>query len=306
MTRNLLVISTVAVFGLAAAIAGAGDTRTASACDDATKSAAAKSAATSSSCCAKDGTASASTDAKKVHNSMIKSAMVAPGAGSAVLNTAAFGAMVTANGDCDWCPPEMCQTAAQAAAMGCSASKGAVHASTAANHCAKDASMTTVNAAMPAGHSSCDKTASAASAGCTRDASTVAAGGGEACEKKGASASAAKSGCCESGAKSAKAGGEACSESKSASLKGVVDELPYRENKRVVLAGSYACGHCTLDKTAECAPMLKTADGKVYPLLKTARSSDMRSVEGKNLEVSGTVKKIDGVKFIDVKSYKAI
>jgi hypothetical protein len=203
----------------------------------------------------------------------------------------------------------MGSSAAQAAAAGCPAysqagtcSEGA-HATTASvkDACPHDASMTAVNASMPAGHASCDKSASAAASGCTRVASATMAGSHEGCTK---GASAAAAGCCD-GAKSA-AAGEKCSESTSASLKGVVDELPYRENKRVVLAGSYACGHCTLEKTAECAPMLKTADGKIYPLLKTARASELRAMEGKNVEVSGTIKKYDGVKFIDVKSYKVI
>ena len=29
-------------------------------------------------------------------------------------------------------------------------------------------------------------------------------------------------------------------------------------------------------------------------------------IEGKNIEVSGTVKKVDGVKFLEVKSYKIL
>jgi len=306
MTRNLLVIGTVAVFGLAAAIAGAGDTLSAKACDDA-----AKSASATQSCCANGAATTAKADCQSVHGSMIKSAMFGPGSGSAVLNVAALGGMhAGGKSDCGWCPTG---SSAQAAAAGCPAfsqasgcSEGArATTADAKGACPHDASMTAVNASVQAGqagHASCDKTASAASGSCTRGASATMAGGHEGCEK-GASASAA--GCCEKGAKSA-AAGEKCSESTSASLKGVVDVLPYRENKRVVLAGSYACGHCTLEKTAECAPMLKTADGKIYPLLKTARASELRSMEGKNIEVSGTIKKYDGVKFIDVKSYKVI
>lgn len=118
--------------------------------------------------------------------------------------------------------------------------------------------------------------------------------------------SADKAGCCSSKTASAAGSGEKCGAVKTASLKGMVDEMPYRENKRVVLAGSYACGHCTLQKTEDCAPMLKTADGKVYPLLENNHAMGMRGSEGKNLEVSGTVKKVDGVKFLEVKSYKVI
>jgi len=312
MTRNLLVLGTVAVFGLTAAIAGAGDTRSARACDDANKSASAAKSASATSCCAKGATSSASVDAKKIHGSMIKSAMVAPGAsGSVVVNAAAFGAMAS-SGDaaCDWCPREMCATANEATAVNaaythasaCSQKGATTTTAMAAGSCTRDATTAAVHADYSAGHASCDKTTSAAATGCTKDASAVAAGhegcnkstsaaaGHEGCEK---SASAAAAGCCESGAKSA-------------SLKGTVDVLPYSESKRVVLAGSYACGHCTLEKTADCTPMLKTADGKIYPLLKSNRASELRSMEGKGIEVSGVVKKIDGVKFIDVKSYKSI
>ena len=95
-----------------------------------------------------------------------------------------------------------------------------------------------------------------------------------------------------------------CEGMKTTSLKGLVDEMPYAESKRVVLTGSYACGHCTLQKTAQCAPMLKTADGKVYPLVENSHASELRLAEGKSIQVSGNVKRIDGVKYLDVKSYK--
>jgi hypothetical protein len=83
-----------------------------------------------------------------------------------------------------------------------------------------------------------------------------------------------------------------CAATKTASLKGLVDEMPYKENKRVTLAGSYACGHCDLAKTDDCSPMLKTTDGKVYPLFQNARAADLKNAaEGKNIEVSGTVRR---------------
>jgi hypothetical protein len=299
MTRNLLIIGTVAVFGLAAVIAGVGDATTAAACDDAAKSAAA------SSCCAKKAN-TASATAKDVHGSMIKSAMVAPGAaGSTIINAAAFGAMVShADADCDWCPPEMCLNAGSAAAkdravystagVGSSCAKDA-SAAKVPGACTREASTTAVHAGLAAGQASCEgKSAAAAGTSCTKDANAAAK-----------SPSAAAASCCD--AKAVKtAGTGSCSEAKSASLKGVVDELPYRESKRVVLTGEYACGHCTLHKTEECSPMLKTADGKVYPLLKSARASELKGVTGKSIEVAGTVKKVDGVKFIDLKSYKVL
>jgi len=295
MNRNLLVIGAVAVFGLAAAIAGAGDAVNAVACDDAAKSA----AASSSSCCAK-GAGTTSASAKNIHGNMIKSAMVAPGAGSAAINVASLAAMSGhGDADCDWCPEEMCATATEAAAKGCPAYKTANAA------CGGSASAAAIHTASTSGTVSCDKTASAAAAaGCEKDASAAAAAG---CEKDAHATAASSAGCCAKGVKTASAeGGEHCTEAKSASLKGVVDELPYRESKRVVVAGSYACSHCTLHKTETCAPMLKTTDGKVYPLLKNSHIAAIKGTKGGNIEVSGVVKKIDGVKYIDVKSYKVI
>ncbi|HET6349619.1 MAG TPA: hypothetical protein VFH88_11110, partial [Candidatus Krumholzibacteria bacterium] len=134
---------------------------------------------------------------------------------------------------------------------------------------------------------------------CARSMATTAAAGHE-CNMS----TAAKAGC-SAGAASAAAGKNCCSTS-TASLKGVVDDLPYAENKRVVLAGSYECGHCTLKMTEQCAPMLKTADGKVYPLIKNSKASDLRKVEGKNVKISASVKRVDGVKFLEVKSYTVL
>jgi len=336
MTRKLWVLSTVTLFGVSAMLAGVGLTRNAAACDEKAKTA----SVTSSDCCAKGGAKTASVDAKKVHNSMVKSAVVAPGA-APILNIAAFGGLLAAggSGDCDWCPGASMsakECAAIMAASGC-ASKGT-------------ATTASLDGAIAAGHKGCDASATttAASSGCTgmkgsatttasydgakaaahdccaRGATTTAAvshetsvnsasmtmaAGGDGCDKasKTSNASAGAGGCCEG--KSASAAGakdEKCSTTKTASLKGLVDDMPYRENKRVVLAGSYACGHCSLEKTADCSPMLKTADGKVYPMIKGNLSSEMRGAEGKNLEVSGTVKKVDGVKYLDVKSYKVM
>jgi hypothetical protein len=374
MSRKLWVFSTVTLFGVSALVAGIGATRNAAACDDAAKKTA--SATSASSCCAKDGTSSASVDAKKVHNSIIKSAIVAPGA-APILNVAAFGGMMYAGGNassCDWCPtlttasvnaaPAGCaeMTSAECASKMTSAECAAKMSAASASGCAgKSAAARTASyEALPAGHPAittaeaghpgCGGTASAAkvasSEGCgsktvnaaqvassdccagkgasaakvasndnftVKNASVTLAAGGEGCDK-GSSASAAGYGaragasCCDSKDKTASAAGagEKCSSATTASLKGKVDEMPYRENKRVVLAGSYACGHCTLEKTEDCSPMLKTADGKVYPLLQNNQAKDMRAKEGKNLEVSGTVKKVDGVKFLEVKSYKVI
>jgi hypothetical protein len=329
MTRKLWVIATVTLFGVSAVLTGVGLTRNASACDDAIKSAAA-----TPSCCAKDGAKSASVDGKKVHNSMIKSAVFAPGA-APIMNAAAFGGMLASSADCppcDWCP-EMSTAAVNASHGGCAAQMGAAECASkmSAEECAAMkasgacTSMTQTASyegqALPAGHppittagtghAGCNSSMAAVAAheGCTaKTASAAMMAGGDGCSKSASAASSDKAaaGCCEGKTASAAGSGEKCSSAKSASLKGVVDEMPYRESKRVVIAGSYACGHCTLQKTEDCSPMLKTADGKVYPLFQNNHAMEMRSREGKNLEVSGVVKKVDGVKFLEVKSFKVL
>jgi hypothetical protein len=234
MNRNLLLFGTVAVFGLAAVAAGAGNAIRSS------KSTCEKSAmaASVSSCCAKDG-----------------------GAAAASVNASA---------------PSCPHSAATAAS---------------ANGCTRDASVQ--NAAMGA---CCDKATAAAA--------------GTACEK-GAAAAAAGDACCKTGAVKTAAGEackETCDEAKTASaFKGAVDELPYAESKRVVLSGAYVCGHCNLKVTEGCSPMFKTADGKVYPLIKNPEASQLRAAnEGNGVEIATTVKKIDGVKYLEVKSYKTL
>jgi hypothetical protein len=292
MTRKLWVLGIVAIVGASVALAGLSNTLKASACDESNKTASA-----THSCCAKDGAKTASVDAKKVHNSMIKSAVVAPGA-APILNIAAFGAMLAGGTNvsgCEWCPNASMTAADCAAHM--SASECAAHMS------AQNASATVASTE----HAGCGMSlTTAAHDGCT-GASMAMTASASCCDKEKAvkTASAGGAGCCAE--KSANtASKEECTEAKTASLKGLVDEMPYRENKRVTLAGAYACGHCTLQKTADCSPMLKTADGKVYPLLKNSLSSELKDAEGKNVQVSGTVKKLDGVKFLDVKSYKVL
>jgi len=325
MTRKLWILGTVAILGATAVFASGSKMHSVSACDDGNKVAATQS------CCAKNSAKSASADAKQIHNSMIKSAVVAPGA-APILNVAAFGAMTAsgkhAGGDCNWCD------GAGASAANCAGMSAAeCAAKMSSGECTAHAGMQNAatkscpfmeqqNAAVTADmKSDCSQSANAAMtskehAGCSGSMATTAAmhdcssqaahaAAGAACDQSAKTASAGGSCCAEKAVQTA-SGDEKCSTSKTASLKGVIDEMPYRENKRVTLAGAYACGHCNLDKTEDCAPMLKTADGKIYPLLETARASELKNTDGKSIQVSGTVKKVDGVKFLDVKSYRVM
>jgi len=91
-----------------------------------------------------------------------------------------------------------------------------------------------------------------------------------------------------------------------AELKTIVDEVPHMERHRVVVAGSMECGHCTYDATGSCQPLLKTTDGKVYPLLKNGLVKRMHKSDAKSFEVSSNVRLINGVKYLEVKSYKSL
>ncbi len=253
MTRKLIALGTVAAFGLAAAIVGAGDVGLAFACDKTTKTASAKTADHSkdsikaastqtASCCAKDG--AKTTTAGNVHKAMIQSAVVAPGA-APILNVAAFAAGVSGS-------------TVTAGGGSCCESKSA-SAATASGSCDKSAAVHT------------------AGAGQSCDAAAKTAGSHASCEKSTQTAAAS------------------------------VDALPYREDKRLVLTGSYECGHCGIGATAECSPMFKTADGKVYRLWNGDRVASLRNDKAaKNVEIATVVKKVDGVKYLDVKSYKVL
>ncbi|HEX5132202.1 MAG TPA: hypothetical protein VFX92_06935 [Candidatus Krumholzibacteria bacterium] len=275
MNRKIFLLGAVVAFGAAAAVAGVGKHSRASACDEATTT-----AATSSSCCAKmAGATAASADAGKTHGAM----------------------GVVASGDgCGWCP--------EAAAATCPVSGASASCDHALQASAASMSGCTQGAAVKtAGSDGCAgmKTAAAA-AGCDK---SMTAAAGSACEK-GAAVAAGGDACCKNGAAAAaskEACKETCEETKTAALKGVVDELPYRENKRVVVAGTYACAHCTLHATETCAPVFKTADGKVYPLIRNPLAADLRKADtGNGLEIATSVKKIDGVKYLEVKSYKVL
>lgn len=256
MNRNLVLLGTVAAFGFAAVVAGAGDSTRAVACDETAK------AASVSSCCATKGEA----------KSVSASAASIRGAKAKNVSSCTQGAAVTASMNSGCARSASVQTAA----AGCDKSANTVVA--AGSSCAK-------GTAVAAG-SSCEK-------------GTAVAAGGDACCKSGTATAAGSKEACK----------EVCDETKTATAikAGTVNELPYRENKRVVLTGAYVCGHCTLHVTDGCSPMFKTADGKVYPLIKNNESSSLRKADtGKGVEIASSVKKIDGVKYLEVKSYKAL
>jgi hypothetical protein len=221
-------------------------------------------------------------------------AIVAAGDHSAVAcdgNAKASTASATAN--CS-----SASAASLASSSGCSKSTAAVAS---AASCNKTAS------ARVASSSSCNKSANVVVAGygCNKSAAKTAGSG---CS---ASSKVASGDCCD--ARNAVAGytkkaSEETPQEHATALKEIVDVIPAGNNKRLVLTGSMECGSCSHHATAACAPLLKTSDGKIYPLINNQLVSKMRHDESaKNgFEVSTRVKKLYGVKYLDVVAYKTL
>lgn len=167
--------------------------------------------------------------------------------------------------------------------------------------CAKSAKTASASAcaksAKTASASACTKSAKTASASmCGKSAKTAA----HCCAGENAVAGYTKAGADKACCNAAKA------DKLAAELKTIVDEVPHMERHRVVVAGSMECGHCTYDATASCQPLLKTTDGKVYPLLRNGLVKRMHKSDAKSFEVSTNVRLINGVKYLEVKSYKSL
>ena len=149
----------------------------------------------------------------------------------------------------------------------------------------------------------CDSKIKTTSTACTKTASAAKVSATAGTESTCASACASSSKCCK---------GQACECAKKtrqayySSVKEVADDIPYRENTRLVVTGTYTCGMCDLGTTKTCVAFIKTTDGKTYPLVKSCGMKGMCKSKSKDLEITGRVKKEGGVKFLDVTSYKAI
>jgi len=268
MKRNLLTIGTVAAFGIAAAVVFAGDV--ARACDDAAKASAAK-------------TTSCSDNAAKTTTASVKKDMRGNMKAAKVASTNAAG-----------CTAEMAANCTPAQAAACNKGAATTASLTSTSGCSKGSAAQASLASTS--HCSSSKGASAALVSNTgaMDAATAGTKAGGAC-------------CDTKEAKTASADKAACSDAAVQTAAVKVDELPYAENKRVTLTGAYACGHCALNISESCSPMFKTADGKVYPLMKNARVDAIKADKsGHGVELTGLVKKVDGVKVVEVKSYKVL
>jgi hypothetical protein len=149
-------------------------------------------------------------------------------------------------------------------------------ASKSASSCTKTSTASAAKVASASGDKpSCSKTAQASCASMTKTASAA---------------------CCAKMAKQAHY----------AQVKAAADNVPYRMNTRVVVAGTYTCGSCDLGMTDKCQAFLKTADGDLYPLKMDKQAKSIYKSGSKNIEVVARVTKAGGVKYLDVTSYKAL
>lgn len=283
MSKKLMVIGTVAVAAFAVAFIAAGDLATANACDGK-----AKTTTTSASSCSKSASAKAAKSSSCTKSASAKTASASSCSKAATAKTASASSCSKS-------------TAAKTASMGCCAS-GASAKTASMDHCNKSAS-----AAKVASAGECNASAKTASA-CTKSAKTASASG---CNKSASAAKIASGACCDG--KDAVAGytktgkeKKQSHEARFAAIKEITDEVPFREPKRLVLTGSMQCGHCSYDATASCAPLLKTTEGKVYPLLGSDLVKDMRKAGAAEYKVSTRVKKVDGINFLEVTAFEAL
>jgi hypothetical protein len=140
----------------------------------------------------------------------------------------------------------------------------------------------------------CDSQSDAKVGSCaTANADATCAGKAKSCPGSTGSACKTSSGKCPHGCASACGAKRA----KTASL----EDIPYREGRRMVLTGHYVCGKCTLNLSESCQEAFRTEDGKNYLLVKNNLSKTLREAAlDENVEIVTTVRKSGGVKYLEV------
>ncbi|MCZ6767066.1 MAG: hypothetical protein O7D32_09060 [bacterium] len=94
-----------------------------------------------------------------------------------------------------------------------------------------------------------------------------------------------------------------CSYSKKVSL--TYAEVNLHEGRRLVLTGNAVCSKCTFKTTESCSTLFQTADGNIYRLIDNNMIKGLRAAED-DVKITTTVRKIDGVKYLEVETFKAI
>ena len=68
--------------------------------------------------------------------------------------------------------------------------------------------------------------------------------------------------------------------------------------KEVQLQGKIGCSHCTYQSASKCGVSFKTADGKVYNVVKPSKDLMQARNDGGTLKVTGVVEEKDGKLFV--------
>ena len=140
---------------------------------------------------------------------------------------------------------------------------------------------------------------------CTYKAAKTAGTASACCGKSTAAVAGNKSGCSK-GVAARTAGASSCSKSAAKTTASLAD-IRHHEGKRMILTGNTACGKCDLDLTEACQGIFQTADGKVYRLMKNNHVKAMRSTEtDKGFRIVSYVRKLDGVKYLEVKNVRTL
>lgn len=114
-----------------------------------------------------------------------------------------------------------------------------------------------------------------------------------------------KAGSCTKSASSAK-GCPMRASARFTTIGAVATPIPFHEAKRLVLNGQYICGRCTLQKLDFCQGFLKTNDGSLYPLLMNGMAKKMMKKRSRQLRVVAQVRRVGGVKFLEVKTFTTL
>jgi hypothetical protein len=98
-----------------------------------------------------------------------------------------------------------------------------------------------------------------------------------------------------------------CAKMTASAIKKISSKIHFRESKRLVLRGKYVCGKCDLSKLDFCQGFLRTSKGDLYPLLGNNEVQRIKRMtcgsDSRGFEVVALVKIINGVKYLDVKTF---
>jgi len=133
-------------------------------------------------------------------------------------------------------------------------------------------------------------------ANCSQNASA------SSCSEYSAAGTKTASSCSEYSAAGTKTA-SSCTKSDKVSL--TYAEVDLREGRRLVLTGNAVCTKCNFKTTESCSTLFQTADGKVYRLIENNMIKGLRAAD-EDVQITTTIRKVDGVKYLEVETFKAI